>query len=249
MHFPALSDNPATVRHGVSVPGNPATLEDMEDFIYLISHDLRGSVRALVELPQWIAEDLEEAGTPLEGPAAMSVELMRRHTQRLDRMLKDLLTFSRIGRMQDIRDMDIEHVLDQVLCDLDLPPSIDVVRDLEWHSVRIGERDVHTLLKALVENAVKHHDRDDMEIRLTTYMAVDAMVLEVSDNGPGIPPAFQERVFGPMVTLRPRDEVEASGMGLAHVRKIATFCGGSTVVVPDADARGCTLRVTFPRCD
>jgi len=82
--------------------------QDIEDLIYLISHDVRSSVRALLELPNWISEDLEEAGFPVQGQVAASIELMNRHTSRLDRMLVDLLTYSRIGRMQSVQTLFLE---------------------------------------------------------------------------------------------------------------------------------------------
>ena len=70
----------------------PVSSPELDEFIYLISHDVRGSVRALLELPQWIAEDLQEAGIPVDGSVATSIEMMNRHAGRLDRMLVDLLT-------------------------------------------------------------------------------------------------------------------------------------------------------------
>lgn len=71
----------------------PVRSGEFEDFIYLISHDVRNSVRALIELAQWIADDLAEAGVKIEGQVAETIDLMNTHTGRLDRMLVDLLTF------------------------------------------------------------------------------------------------------------------------------------------------------------
>ena len=69
----------------------PNRAPDAEEFIHLVSHDLRGSIRALLELPEWIAEDIEESGLEVSPSVLSSIALMKRHTQRLDRMLFDLL--------------------------------------------------------------------------------------------------------------------------------------------------------------
>lgn len=220
---------------------------EIDDFIYLISHDVRASVRALLELPQWIAEDLEEAGVILDGPVATSIEMMNRHTGRLDRMLVDLLTFSRVGRMQDMRQNDLGEALDAVLDDLKLPAGFSVTRDIDCTHVRMGERDILTLLDALIQNAVKHHNKSSGRIHVASAVEGNETVIRVADNGLGIAPEFHEKVFRAMQTLRPRDEVEGSGMGLATVRKIASLYGGSVQVVRSILGNGATIEVRIGR--
>lgn len=220
---------------------------EFEDLIYLISHDVRNSVRALIELPQWIADDLMQAGVKLEGSVADSIDLMNVHTGRLDRMLADLLTFSRIGRMQEVQEMDADVMLTDVLDNMRIPAGFEVTTELATNALILGERDGPTLLAELISNAIKHHDRDTGRIHLTLNEAGGHIVLTVCDDGPGIPAAFQERVFGAMTTLRPRDEVEGSGMGLAIVRKIAQVYGGDVTLSGAPGARGTVVEVRLPR--
>jgi signal transduction histidine kinase len=222
------------------------TSQELEDFVYLISHDVRSSVRALIELPQWIADDLSEAGVRVDGSVGESIELMNKHTGRLDRMLVDLLTFSRVGRMQTVREVDLDEALTEVLEETAVPPGFKIVRALDWFSLSIGERDVLTLLNALISNAIKHHDRAQGKIVVTSHLDRNEVVITVGDNGPGIPAKFRERVFGAMTTLRPRDEVEGSGMGLAIARKIAMIYGGSASILETVGQRGTTVEVRLP---
>lgn len=223
-----------------------AVSSDIDDFIYLISHDVRASVRALLELPQWIAEDLEEAGIPITGQVGASIELMNRHTGRLDRMLVDLLSYSRVGRMQTSCAVDLDPAVNLVLEGLKVPQGFKIMRNLDCESVFIGERDLLTLLDALIGNAIKHHDKNTGSVIVTTARENEQIVICVSDDGPGIEPEFREKVFGTMVTLRPRDEVEGSGMGLATARKIATFYGGTANVHPSPYGRGTCVEVRLP---
>lgn len=219
--------------------------QDIDDFIYLISHDVRASVRALLELPQWIAEDLEEAGIKVEGSVAQSIDLMNRHTGRLDRMLVDLLTYSRIGRMQDVRQIDVADALAEVLETLQLPAGFTVTQDIDCGPLTLGERDILTLFTALLSNAVKHHDKDQGHIVVTAHQRGGLAVICVSDDGPGIDEDMHLRIFGAMTTLRPRDEVEGSGMGLANVRKIAEIYGGEACVGPSVYGRGCMIEISL----
>lgn len=231
----------------VASPQTPETISsastDFEDFIYLISHDVRNSVRALIELPQWIAEDLAEAGIKVDGSVGESIELMNRHTGRLDRMLVDLLTFSRIGRMQSVEEIDLDHALNDVLEEMHIPSGFTVLRALDCGDITMGERDILTLLNALISNAIKHHDRPLGKVIVSCYLDGAQVVLSVRDNGPGIPEGYHERVFGAMTTLRPRDEVEGSGMGLAITRKIAQRYEGDVRIIENTEGRGVTLEV------
>lgn len=219
---------------------------EFEDFIYLISHDVRNSVRALIELPQWIEEDLAEAGVKLDGSVAESIELMNRHTGRLDRMLVDLLTFSRVGRMQELREIEVDLTLTDVLEEMRIPPGFNLSAELASNVLVLGDRDAPTLLTQLISNAIKHHDGTRGDITLRLENAAGTAILTVEDDGPGIPEEHRDRVFAAMTTLKPRDEVEGSGMGLAIVKKIAETYGGTVELSGGSNGRGTKVVVTFP---
>ena len=238
---PQTSSPFATPPAPLAVPSDAA--REFEEFVYLISHDVRSSVRALIELPQWIVEDLEEAGVPITGSVASSIEMMNRHTGRLDRMLVDLLTYSRIGRMQNVVRNDLGLTLDQVLEEVKVPSDFVLVRDLVVDQLTLGERDVLTLFGALIQNAVRHHDKSSGRIIISTTQEGAHFVLRVADDGPGVAEKFRERVFGVMQTLRPRDEVEGSGLGLSNVRKIAEVYGGHASIGASPFGRGACVEV------
>lgn len=230
-------------------PPSPAEqeAEELDAFIYLVSHDVRNSVRALMEIPQWIDEDLREAGFRPRGNLADSLNLMTTHARRLDRMLHDLLAHSRIGRMQVVRQVDLDAALDTVLTQIPVPRGFRVTRDLALPRITLGDRDLLTLLTALIGNAVRHHGGESGEIVIRSRDDAGTAVLQVEDDGQGIPEAYREQVFAAMRTLRPRDEVEGSGMGLAHVRKIMRQAGGSASILEPAGGRGTCVELRFPR--
>ena len=76
--------------------------------------------------------------------------------------------------------------------------------------------------------------------------AVNHLVFRVQDDGPGIAPEFHERVFQMFETLKPRDDVESSGIGLAIVQKIVESYNGR-VQIESTDNRGTTISFTWPK--
>ena len=216
---------------------------DAEEFIHLVSHDLRGSIRALLELPEWIAEDIEEAGLEVSASVHSSIALLKRHARRLDRMLVDLLQYSRAGRGGNATVLEVRQAFDAAVKEVGLPSGFRVDHHFGCDSFVVDDQDLHWLFVALIGNALKHHDRFSGRVEVVVKNEGEAMMLTVSDDGPGIPSRYHERVFQPMTTLRSRDEVEGSGLGLALVRKIAAAYAGHACLVSTGAGRGATVSV------
>lgn len=220
--------------------------DEFEEFVYLLSHDVRNSVRALMDLPHWIEEDIVEAGYRIDDTLAENLAFMNTHTQRLDRMLCDLLVYSRVGRMQKNGALNLNQTIDGILDQIRRPKGLLVRLQLDMAELQIGERDGITLLSALISNAIRHHDRDTGEVSITSQMRGNNQVITVCDDGPGIDPRYHERVFGMMTGLKSRDEVEGSGMGLAIARKIARYYDGQVTLTSQKDGRGASFEVCLP---
>lgn len=240
----AASPEPATPRNN---PANAGGSKDFEDLIYLLSHDIRGSIRALLEVPQWISEDLIAQGHKITGSLAENINLMNAHTQRLDRMLIDLLVYSRIGRSQTTDIVDLQDELDSVLDQIKVPKGFTIQSDLQCPALMFGDRDILTLLSALLINAIKHHHLEHGNITVISALENNHCVIRVTDDGPGIPEKHRQKVFEAMTTLKPRDEIEGSGMGLAIVRKIVDHYNGQLACLPAQPLIGTMLEMRFPQ--
>ena len=104
------------------------------------------------------------------------------------------------------------------------------------------------VLQNLIGNAIKHHHEDRGEIVVSCEALGTSVRFTVSDDGPGIAPEFHERVFGMFETLRSRDAVEGSGLGLALVKKIVESLEGR-VSLDSADGAGTRVSFTWPILD
>ena len=98
--------------------------------------------------------------------------------------------------------------------------------DMGKTAVLMGEQDARLMFSALVDNAVKHHPTKSGHILVSARTDGPCVRVRVCDDGAGIEEKLYTKAIGAMTTLRPRDEVEGSGMGLANVRKIAAHYGG-----------------------
>ncbi len=101
------------------------------------------------------------------------------------------------------------------------------------------------VLYNLINNAIKHHDREEGEIEVDVARTEDGVRFSVRDDGPGIPAEFHERIFEMFHTLKPRDQVEGSGMGLAVVKKTVERFGG-VITVASEGGRGTEFSFTWP---
>ena len=229
-------------------PSIPVAEADSEtdELIYRISHDLRASVRALQELPTWIVEDLEGSDIKLPGPTGRHLELIASHACRLDLMLTGLLEYSRIGRMQAIAAIKPADVLQEVIEDLGLPDAAKLVVDIDKGSVQMGSADLARVFSVLLINAVRFHPGKSPRIAVSAAPVNDRKwVIEVSDDGPGIPEEKRDVVLRPMTKLVSRDVDPGAGMGLAQLRKIAWTYGGAVVIDTPKSGKGTRVRVTL----
>jgi signal transduction histidine kinase len=105
---------------------------------------------------------------------------------------------------------------------------------------------LQNVLLNLVTNAIKHNDREDGKVQVSVEERDDHYVFAVVDNGPGIAAKYHDDVFRMFKTLRPRDQVEGSGMGLAMVQKTVTMIGG-TITLASEEGKGCRFSFTWPK--
>lgn len=101
-------------------------------------------------------------------------------------------------------------------------------------------------LRNLINNAIKHHDKESAIIKVEAFDLDDFIEIIVSDNGPGIEEKYHEQIFGMFEKLKSKDEVEGSGMGLAMVKKIVLSAKGS-ITVSSALGEGAKFCMRWPK--
>lgn len=203
---------------------------DLEQFTRVAAHDLKAPLRGIRNLATWIEEDLEGQ---MSDEVQINFNHLNRRVTRLSNLLDDLLTYARLGqRASSVRNMEITALIQDVVEIVDPPQTFTVQIEGGPVSLTTYKTPLATVIRNLISNAIKHHDRAEGLIRLVADTEGERLRLDVIDDGPGIPQRFYERVFQPFTTLKSRDQVEGSGMGLAIVRRLVELNGGQITVCP-----------------
>lgn len=217
----------------------------LDEFAYAASHDLKAPLRVIDNTSKWLEEDLAEH---LTGEMRDNMQLLRGRVRRMEKLLNDLLSYSRIGRKSDssyVETIPGKLLIDDVLAMVSPPESFRITVSPAFAEINVCRMPLQQILMNLVSNAIKHHDSTSGKIDITVEPGPTMFTFSVTDDGPGIDPRFHTRIFDMFQTLKPRDQVEGSGMGLAMVRKYVELMGGA-IAVDSAEGRGTTFRFTWP---
>src|SRR5688572_26994095 len=214
--------------------------KDLEQFAYVASHDLKAPLRAIDLLVQWIKEGL--AGYDVNS-VQENLALLGKRTTRLNRLLDDLLAYSRAGRKVGAHRLTDTHalVLDVVQM-LNPPPTMSISIEGQLPKFKTHPTPLEQVLRNLISNAIKHHPGPAGRIVVSCKEEGDRYVYAIEDDGEGIPQQYAERVFEMFQTLKPRDQVEGSGMGLAIVNRIVQWQGGRIWFEPATSGRGTVFK-------
>jgi signal transduction histidine kinase len=223
-----------------------AVNKELGEFAYAASHDLKAPLRVIDNASKWLEEDLQEH---LTDETRENMNLLRGRIGRMEKLLDDLLEYSRIGRTTDERFVEVvrgDALLADILALLSPQRRFTVTANPRFAEIAVPRMPLQQILMNLVGNAIKHHDKDAGRIDVTVEDGEAYYDFAVKDDGPGIPARFHDQIFKMFQTLKPRDQVEGSGMGLAMVRKNVEVFGG-TVNLESSEGNGSTFRFTWPK--
>lgn len=217
--------------------------KELDQFAYVVSHDLKAPLRGISNIISWIEEDHAGEITP---EINRNLVLIKGRTLRLENMINGLLEYARVGRTNKSEEtVRVQAVMNE-LVELIVPPgtSLDITNKLPV--LRIVKLHIEQIFANLLSNAVKHNTNKNPEIRIRYNDRGQYHEFSVSDNGPGIEEKYFERIFEIFQTLQERDAFESTGVGLAIVKKIIEDNNG-TIVVESTRGKGTTFVFTLPK--
>lgn len=219
---------------------------ELDQFTYVVSHDLKAPLRAIANLSEWIEEDLE--GTLAE-ENRQQMDLLRKRVYRMEGLINGLLQYSRVGRRQsNVETVIVGDLLMEVIDSLAPPPEFKVEIQGQMPTLRTDPLMLQQVFSNLLSNAIKHHDKPDGHIDITVAHQDNFYEFAVTDDGPGIAPNYHEKVFKIFQVLDSRDTTENTGIGLSIVQKIIKSKGG-TIQLESELNQGTTFRFTWPQTE
>ncbi|GAB3830311.1 sensor histidine kinase [Dactylosporangium cerinum] len=220
---------------------------DLEQFAYVASHDLQEPLRKVASFCQMLQRRYSDQ---LDDKARQYIAFAVDGATRMQRLITDLLTFSRIGRVyDDSRSVDLDEVIGQA--EANLAGAISERRARIEHSplpTVPGDVTLLTMLwQNLISNAIKfRHPERDPVVRVTVAEAGNRWQFSVEDNGIGIDPRFADKIFVIFQRLHSRETYTGTGIGLAVCKKVVEFHGGE-IRLDDTYRDGARFIFTLPR--
>jgi signal transduction histidine kinase len=205
---------------------------------------LKAPLRAIANLSEWIEEDLT-GQLPEENQHQLS--LLRNRVHRMEALINGLLEYSRVGRRErQVVEVDIREILAEAIDFLAPPESFTFELPETAPVIQTNRIALSQVFTNLIGNAIKHHDREAGLIQVTAKERDNVVEFTVADDGPGIAPEYHEKVFTIFQTLKSRDELESTGIGLSLVKKIVESEGGAIDLESEL-GKGATFRFTWPK--
>jgi signal transduction histidine kinase len=217
--------------------------DELEQFAYVASHDLKAPLRGIANLASWLEEDL--AGK-LDPNTREQLVLLRDRVQRMQNLIEGLLEYSRVGRVKGTEELVDTRALVLEIADSLAPPEgfrIDVSPDLptlQTERLLLGQ-----VFANLISNALKHHGGQTGVIRVVAQQRGPDCEFTVADDGQGIDPRYHDKIFLMFQTLQAKDREGDTGIGLALVQKIVLEQGGS-ITLESEPGNGACFRFSWP---
>ena len=219
------------------------SIKELDNYAYVASHDLKAPLQGIRQLANWIEQDLEGQ---LQDETKTYIDLMQNRISRLEKLLEDLLAYSRLGwKHGDYGEVNVATITQEIFTLLNPPAGFQLKCDDSLPIFETLKTPFELIVRNLLNNAIKHRDQDSGIIKFSAKLKQSFYEFTLFDNGPGIPPEHHERVFGIFQTLKPRDEVEGSGIGLAMVRKLIDRYNCKINIESDGK-RGTSFIFTWP---
>lgn len=221
-----------------------STHEELKNFAYVVSHDLKAPLRAISALAGWLSHDYSDKFDE-EGKEHM--RLLIKRVYRMDNLINGILQYSRVGQVKEkMIAVDLDQLVREVIDLLSPPPNIVVTIENTLPTVMAEPTRIEQVFQNLLSNAIKYMDKPQGEIRIACSSEGKQWKFLITDNGPGIELRHFERIFQLFQTLVPRDRVEGTGVGLSLVKKIVEMYGGK-IWLESKVGEGSTFFFTLPK--
>ena len=217
--------------------------QDLEQFAYIASHDLRQPLRKIRMCTEYLAEDYSHC---FDEQAESYMTYIKGSVDRMYLLIDDLLTYSRVGKQEkEPIAIDLGKIVAECIEDLSIviEEKQAIVRYDNLPTIEGNLREIRQLFQNLISNALKFTSDRPPEIEITANQA-NGWLLAVKDNGIGIDLQFSDKIFQMFQRLHADSEYEGTGIGLAICQKVVNSHGGN-IWVKSQPGKGSCFYFTF----
>ena len=216
--------------------------KELNDYAHIVSHDLKSPLNSINALTTWIIEDYKEV---CDSDCGANLNLILEHVEHMNDLIEGVLEYSSIDKNQgEAYKVDLDEMLNRLINTMRVPDHFTINLNNKLPVVCGNSHRFQQLFQNLIQNAIKYNDKPAGEITID-YEALDThFQFSISDNGPGIEPAYFDKIFQPFQTLE--NDYKSKGIGLSIVLKIIRFYKGEIWLKSELNT-GTTFYFTLPK--
>ncbi len=221
--------------------------EELERFAYICSHDLQEPARMMGSFAEFLHEDYKDL---LDDKGQKYLDFIYQGASQMQKMINDILTFSRVGHEAvELKNVDSQEIVQNIVSKLDKD-----IKDINANIVigrlpvlQTSETLVSVLMQNLISNALKYQDgREPLEIEIQAEESQEAWLFSVKDNGIGIKPEYEHKVFAMFQRIHRKEDYPGTGIGLSTCKKYIELYGGKIWFESTPD-QGSIFLFTIPK--
>lgn len=197
---------------------------ELNDFAYVVSHDLKAPLRGITTLSSWLLNDYADK---LDEQGKEQFRLLISRTKRMNDLIEGILAYSRVGRRDTaLATVDLQELITQLKDSLAPPEGIRIEIKKTLPTIRTKRTQIEQIFQNLISNAIKYMGKPEGLIEIDYSFQDSMIVFVVRDDGPGIDPQYHAKIFQLFQTLAPQDKTDSTGVGLSIAKKMVENLGG-----------------------
>ena len=215
---------------------------ELKNFAYMVSHDLKAPLRAINSLAEWISEDYAEK---LDEDGIGQLHLLQDRVKVMHDLLEGILEYSRAGRIdEEDENLDLNEIINSIIDILSPPDSIKFQIKKNFPKVSFGPTKITKVLKNIISNSIMYMDKPDGIVEIGFKIENKFITISIKDNGPGIDEKHFNKIFEMFQTIGSKVN-NSKGVGLSTAKKIVQDSGGE-IWLESETGKGTTFFVMLP---
>ncbi len=224
--------------------------EQLEQYVYLASHDLKQPLRSISGFSQLLERNLKSKDN-LDESSSEYLQFITGGIKFMHKLIEDIIDYSRIHTTtdEDFSMVKVDFLVDEALRNLKEIVGLNQVRfekDIENIEIEVNKEKLIQVLEQIISNAIRYkRENVPVVIKISSKLEMDVIRFEILDNGIGIPEEYVDRIFEPFLQLQGKYIHGGSGMGLSICKRIIEQHAGS-IWVESAEGEGTKIIFTIP---